>query len=143
MNKHGRIDAYMTFGGQCAQAAKFYGKVWGVEPKIMLAKDAPEQMEGMNPDHVIHASLSFDDGTHLLMSDCQAVQDFEARDISMSWTSTNHDQVMKVWQAFLDAGAQILMPLGPEFFAVQFGMLKDHFGVKWMIIEAEDGWSAE
>lgn len=143
MNKHGRIDSYITFGGQCARAAKFYGALWGVEPKIMYAKEAPVPMEGMDPEHVMHASLSFDDGTSLLMSDGQGEQEFSARDISLSWTSTNHDKVMNVWQNFLDAGAKVLMPLGPEFFAIQIGMLQDHFGVKWMIIEAEEGWRAD
>jgi len=29
------------------------------------------------------------------------------------------------------------MPLGPTFFASSFGMVKDRFGVHWMVLKAK------
>jgi PhnB protein len=33
----------------------------------------------------------------------------------------------------------IEMPMGQTFFAARFGMLKDHFGIPWMVICEKEG----
>ena len=35
----------------------------------------------------------------------------------------------------LSDGGQVVMPVGPTFFASSFGMVRDRFGVHWMVIK--------
>jgi PhnB protein len=42
------------------------------------------------------------------------------------------DEGKKLFDA-LAAGGEVTMPYGPQFWAVGFGMLKDKFGVPWMV----------
>ena len=42
-------------------------------------------------------------------------------------------EAQKYFNALLDGG-EVTMPLAETFFAKSFGMLKDRFGVHWMVI---------
>lgn len=57
----------------------------------------------------------------------------EGNNISLSWSGENDEDVKKVWQQFVDAGSTISMPLSPTFWASLYGILKDPYGIHWMI----------
>ncbi len=83
-------------------------------------------------DKVMHSTLRIGDAT-VMASDghCQGQPSFQG--FSLSLSAANAAEAQKLYAALADGG-QVQMPLGKTFFSPCFGMLRDRFGVSWMII---------
>lgn len=44
------------------------------------------------------------------------------------------DETRRVWDALAE-GAEVRMPLEPQFWTPLFGTLTDRFGIRWMIMQ--------
>jgi PhnB protein len=127
---------YLFFGGQCAQAMRFYERTLGGKLEaLMTFADAPEQPPNCPPsamDRVMHASLRIGDRT-LMASDLPP--NMEARTMSGFNLSLTYDSVEEARRIFdaLAQGGTVQMPIGPTFFAEAFGVLVDQFGTPWMV----------
>lgn len=55
--------------------------------------------------------------------------------IYLNWSCDDGGHVKKVWQKFVDTGAEVIMDLEEAFFANQFGIVKDKFEIIWFIME--------
>jgi PhnB protein len=129
------ITPYVFYDGRCDEAIEFYRTAVGAEiTSRSLYKDSPEPMPGVNPEKVMHASLSIG-GAMLMVSDghCGGSPKFEGFAISLSPHS--EDEAERLFNGLLDGG-KVLMPLTKTFFSLKFGMLSDRFGVMWMIYVA-------
>ena len=80
----------------------------------------------------MHASFSIG-ATTLMASDgrCDGTTKFEG--FSLSLRAADEAEADRAFNALADGG-QVLMPLRATFFAQRFGMLRDRFGVSWMIV---------
>ena len=135
-----QVQPYLFFEGQCEQAIEFYEKALGAKVQRLLRfKDCPEPPNkncsgsaAPHGDKVMHASLEIGQ-TQVLVSDgrCQSSPEFKG--FSLTLTVEDEEQVEKMFNALLDGG-QILMPLDKTFFASKFGMVKDRFGVTWIVL---------
>ena len=129
------IQPYLNFGGRCEEAVEFYRKALGAEVMMMMRfKEAPEKQPDLPEcfqDKVMHASLQIGDSV-LMASDgrCEGAQAFEG--FSISLTQPNETEAERVFAALSDGGL-VTMPLEKTFWAPKFGMLKDRFGVGWMV----------
>ena len=83
---------------------------------------------------VMHAALKIGAST-LLASDghCAGNPRFEGMAISL--TVASEAEAARVFAALSSAG-EVTMPLGKTFFSPSFGMLRDRFGVAWMVYVA-------
>jgi PhnB protein len=130
-----QVQPYLNFDGRCEEAVEFYRRALGAEvTALMRFKDSPQPCEsGMAPpgDKVMHASFRIGDST-LMASDgyCGGRPSFQG--ISLSLTLPNDATAQRVF-ASLAEGGKVEMPLSKTFFASQFGVVADRFGVSWMI----------
>lgn len=126
-----QINPYLIFAGNCRDAFTTYEKVLGGTAQLMPYGDAPPA-DGppQPPDHIMHARLEAHGGV-LMGSDGPGG---EAPKDSV-WVSLGIDSVDEAERVFqeLAHGGQIVMPIGETFWARRFGMLKDRFGVSWMV----------
>ncbi len=132
-----RAEPYLLFRGDCEAAIEFYKDVLGAEVTMLMRfRDAPPgampEMPGM-ADKVMHANLKIGD-TMVMASDgeCGDVTGFSGFGMSLMVADTAEAQ--RVFAA-LSEGGEVRMPLAPTFYARQFGMVVDRFGVLWMVIE--------
>jgi PhnB protein len=135
MSTKASVQPYLFFGGRCEEAIEFYRKALGAE-LVMLArfKDAPERQPGLPEcfdEKVMHASLQVGETT-IMASDgrCEGQAPFEG--FSLSITVSAEAEAERVFAALSDGGL-VTMPLEKTFWAPKFGMLKDLFGVAWMV----------
>lgn len=136
-----QVQPYLIFDGRCEEALDFYSKAIGAEVLFMKRfSEAPANDSGPNPgpevaDKVMHATLRIGDNT-IMASDghCMGAAKFEG--FSLSLGIKNGDEATRVFHALADGG-EVVMPLSETFFASHFGMLKDRFGVQWMIIAGQ------
>ena len=129
------MQAYLTFNGNAAEALAFYAKALG--GKVIFSMSFGESPMGAETpaaykDKIMHATLEAR-GHQLMASDIPPGMPFEGhKGFSLSVQGNSVDEGKKLFDA-LAAGGEVTMPYGPQFWAVGFGMLKDKFGVPWMV----------
>jgi PhnB protein len=129
-----KLDTYLFFNGNCAEAMRFYEKTLGGKLDMMAEKDAPKTAQGPkgNSDKILHARLAFDGGV-LMASDWLAPQKYPGMGgFSVSITYTKVDEAKRAYDT-LSKGGQVTMPLDKTFWVEAFGMVVDRFGTPWMI----------
>lgn len=139
------VQAYLFFDGQCEAALDFYKAALGAEVEMMMrfgeAPPAPDgaASEGCGPgpgaqnaDKIMHASFRVGD-TVIMASDgnCGEAPKFDG--FSLSITVSDVATCNRVFAALGDGGA-VIQPVMATFFSPAFGMVRDKFGVSWMIL---------
>jgi PhnB protein len=129
------VQPYLFFDGKCEEALEFYKKAVGANvTALMRFKDSPSQEH--NPpgsaEKVMHCNFSIGN-SQIMASDGDCKGQMKSDGFALSITADNTDQAEQMFNGLKD-GAQITLPLTQTFFAKRFGMLKDKFGVHWMIM---------
>jgi PhnB protein len=128
-----KLNTYLNYGGNCAEAFKFYEKHLGGKIGMIMTHDqAPDQSQ-VKPEWakaVLHASITIA-GTVLMGADIPSYQPMRSAYISLSVDSDGDAD--RIYQA-LSEGGQIFMAMQETFFATRFAQLRDKFGTSWMIL---------
>lgn len=131
-----RIEPYVSFPGNAAEAIAFYEKMFDAE-KMFLSqfKDLPEGSDDMDgdPDHILHVTLQIGE-TPLMISDDPGPNFRSGNQIALTWSTDDNEELDRVWNRFVEAGSQVEMELEPAFFSPMFGVLKDPYGIQWMLM---------
>lgn len=133
------VQPYLFFNGRCEEALGFYQRVLGAEVEhLMRFRESPEQPpEGMLPpgseDKVMHASLRIGGSVVMASDGCEMTERPAFGGFSLAHTVADAAAAERVFGA-LSEGGKVEMPLGPTFFASQFGIVTDRFGVSWMVM---------
>ena len=129
------VKTYLNFDGRCEEALEFYKKAVGAKIDMMMrCKEGPEP-EKITPgleDKILHSSFKVGDST-LLASDghCDGKPVFQG--FGLPITVKTEAEADRLFSALADGG-KVDMPLTKTFFSPKFGMLKDKFGVAWMVL---------
>ena len=132
-----QLDCYLSFNGNCEEALSFYaaclgGKITALmryEGSPMDNKELPAAMK----QKVMHATVEAE-GAQIMGSDMPPQMPFNGyHGFTVSvYIKQDVDRARRVFDA-LAAGGQVVMPFAPPFWGGHFGMLKDKFGVPWMV----------
>ena len=131
------IQSYLFFGGRCEEALNFYRTAIGAQVQmLMLYKDSPEPAPPgvLAPgfeNKVMHSSFRV--GETMVMASDGCGEGLTFGGFSLSLTVPNEAEADRAFAALADGG-QVTMPLNKTFWSPRFGMLKDRFGVGWMVI---------
>ena len=129
------LHTYLNFGGNCQQAFHFYEQHLGGKITSMMTHDqAPEP--GMMPagmeKAILYARITLGE-TELMGSDVPADRFKPMRSAYLSLSVSSIEKAEEI-HALLSDGGEIFMPMQETFFAFRFSMLRDKFGVSWLII---------
>ena len=120
---YGTVTPYLTVIGAAA-AIDFYKRAFG----------AKEVGRSAMPDgKILNATLDFN-GSKLMLSDEFPGSQTKAPSSIGATTVTLHlysEDVDKLWEQALAAGAKIVMPLDNQFWAERYGQVDDPFGHRW------------
>lgn len=130
------LNAYLFFAGDCCEAMEFYRDIFGGTLKVQTYDEVPGQPEAME-GKVIHASL-MDGDVDLMASDSPFPHQIATGKISLALSGTDEQKLRTAFDK-LGAGGKVNSPLKKEFWGDTFGMLKDKFGVDWMVSIAPSG----
>ena len=130
-----RLHTYLNYGGNCADAFRFYEKhLGGKITMLMKHGEAPDQSR-VRPelkDAVLHARMTIG-GTEISAADVPPDRFQPMRSAYLSLSLDSSEDVERVY-ALLGEGGQIFMPIEETFFATRFAMLRDRFGTSWMLL---------
>ena len=126
-----QINPYLIFDGTCRDAFTTYEKILGGTVQLMTYADTPAG-DGLPqpPENIMHAYLEAH-GAVLMGSDGPGGDG--AKDAV--WVSLSVESVEEAERVFkeLAEGGTVVMPIAETFWALRFAMLKDRFGVSWMV----------
>lgn len=133
------LNVYLNFPGNTEEAFNFYKSVFGGEfTMLQRFKDTPhgEKMAPNDLDKIMHVRLNVGKDMDLMGSDnvesASPVKFVAGNNFSISVQAESKEEADKIFNG-LAAGGKVDMPLQDTFWKAYFGMLKDKFGIAWMI----------
>lgn len=131
-----KVNTYLNFGGNCAEAFNFYEQHLG--GKILMMMTQGQMPPGGPPvapemkDKVMHARLIIGDAA-IMASDVPADRFQPIRSTYLCLSADSDAEAERIF-GLLKEGGEVFMPLEETFFATRYGQLRDRFGVSWMVI---------
>jgi PhnB protein len=129
------LHAYRFFSNDCRPAMEFYRDVFGGTVDMMTFADMPPGEDGagdVDPSLVMHAALTFPDGSMLMASDDPSGDGGPVKGIAIHHSAADVDDGQRIFDRLADGG-EVTMSFGEVFWAQRFGMCTDRFGTSWMI----------
>lgn len=124
---------HLNFRGNARAALSFYQHVFGGELVVATYADVG------NPDPAIADLITWGqvksaEGFHVMAYDVQPERPFDPGEnaVFVSVRGTSPEEIRGYWDKLAD-GAITLFDLAPAAWSPLYGMLKDRFGVNWVL----------
>lgn len=130
-----KMHPYLTFNGTCREAFDSYAQIFNGEVLFcQLYEEMPgsTDLPASSRKRVMHGQVSLN-GQILMGSDTMNAGDYQRPhgfQIQTSWDSS--DLAQEAFQALSQDG-EIIMPFEETFWSPGFGLLRDRFGIMWMM----------
>ncbi len=133
-----KVQPYLFFDGRCEEALEFYKKAIGAEVGMMMrVNESPDKGGAHAPgDKIMHASF-FVGNTLIMASDGFAKGQPKFEGFCLSLSAKDEAETKKFFDA-LGEGGEVTQPVIKTFFSPAFGMVKDKFGVHWMVLVPQE-----
>ncbi|MFD2532576.1 VOC family protein [Gracilimonas halophila] len=127
------IVPYIFFRGNCEQAMNFYKDcLHGEIITLQRFKDTEMPVDDDYREKIMHGELKAEQ-IHIMFSDGAPHKDIkEENNVQLSITLDATDEQDRIFEALAEGG-EITMPLEKTFWGARYGMLKDKFGIRWML----------
>ena len=134
-----QLNPYLMFDGACEEAFTFYAKALRGQVVAMMKYSDMPPSTGSSPEcsgpgmenKVMHARISVGDEV-IMGSDSPPGQYQQPTGFSVALNIAEPAEAERVFHALAEGGTTT-MPIAETFWAQRFGMLKDRFGIPWMI----------
>ncbi len=124
-------NPYINFNGHAREAMTFYAEALGGEVSIMTFGDY--HMQDLPADGVMHAQITVNGKIILMGSDgMDSDGTYTGFKVSLSGGQDDADTLRDYFDK-LSAGGEVTMPLKKEMWGDELGILKDKFGIEWMV----------
>ena len=128
-----KLTPYIHFQGNAEEAMKFYAEALGGEIiAISRYGDSPMPSDEDYKDKVIHGRLQFGDNVIMISDTFKGNTISTGGNIQLSVELTKEGQIDEIFKK-LGEGGNVTMELQDTFWGARFGMLRDKFGVSWML----------
>ncbi|WP_433352416.1 VOC family protein [Microtetraspora malaysiensis] len=125
---------HLNFRGDARAALTFYQSVFGGDVVMVTYKDAGNDQDPSEADHVMWGQVAAAGGFRVMAYDVPSRMPWNQGENAffVSVRGEAAEEVTAYWEKLSD-GATVLQPLGPAQWAPLYGMLKDRFGVTWVV----------
>lgn len=125
---------HLNFRGDARHALEFYHSVFGGDVAIVSYKDAGNVQEPIEADQVMWGQVAADNGFRVMAYDVPSRMQWNQGENAffVSLRGETSQEVAEYWEKLSD-GATIVQALAPAQWAPLYGMLKDQFGVTWVV----------
>lgn len=128
------VVTHLNFRGDARAALTFYQSVFGGDLAVITYKDAGNVTEEAEADQVMWGQVSAGNGFRVMAYDVPGHLPYEPgeKPFFVSVRGGDVEEITGYWEKLAD-GATVVQPLGPAQWATVYGMLKDRFGVTWVL----------
>ncbi|WP_320775573.1 VOC family protein [Streptomyces sp. CRN 30] len=125
---------HLNFRGDARAALTFYRSVFGGEVAVVTYADTGNVQEPSAADQVMWGQVAAGNGFRVMAYDVPAHLPWSQGENAffVSVRGEAAEEITGYWEG-LSAGATVLRPLGPAPWASLYGMLRDRFGVTWVL----------
>ncbi|GAA1887425.1 VOC family protein [Streptantibioticus ferralitis] len=125
---------HLNFRGDARTALTFYQSVFGGDVAMVTYKDAGNVQDPSAADQVMWGQVAAGSGFRVMAYDVPSHMPWNQGENAffVSLRGETTEEVTAYWEGLSD-GATVLQPLGPAQWAPLYGMLKDRFGVTWVV----------
>ena len=130
-----KINAYLTFDGQCEQAFKFYENVLGGKIEAIIRFGEMPEGGGMpaeSANNVMHALLTIGDNV-LMGSDAPTPHFQKAQGVSVAINVDTPEEAERLFADLSKDATTMILPLSETSWAQRFAMFVDRFGTPWFL----------
>lgn len=128
------FNPYLNFNGNCAEAMAFYADVFGGEISFIQTFGESEMSAEMPPsmhDLTMHATLRI--GDRIIMASDDPSGKYEPpRGFHVQVGFPDFAKAHGIFETLAEGG-EVTMPFAKTFWTSGFGMLRDRFGIPWMV----------
>lgn len=134
-----RTTTHLNFRGQARDALDFYHAVFGGQPVLVSYKDAGAVQDPAEADQIMWGQVTSDAGFAIMAYDVPSRLSYAPGDnpVFVSVRGDTADEIKLYWDKLTD-GASVIQDLAPAGWSPLYGMLKDKFGVTWVLDLAVD-----
>lgn len=125
---------HLNFRGDARAALAFYQSVFGGDIALVTYADAGNVQEPSEADQVMWGQVAADNGFRVMAYDVPASLPWDRGENAffVSVRGETPEEITAYWEKLTD-GATVLRPLEPAGWAPLYGMLKDRFGIVWVL----------
>lgn len=125
---------HINLRGDARAALEHYASVFGGDVTVVTYRDAHAPGDPAEADQVMWGQVVSADGFHVMAYDVPSSLPWEPGQNAyfVSVRSESAEEIAERWER-LSADATVIVPLAPAGWAPLYGMLRDRFGVVWVL----------
>ncbi|SDC97240.1 VOC family protein [Glycomyces harbinensis] len=125
---------HLNFRGDARAALEFYQAAFGGDLTVITYGDMGAPEDPAEAANVVWGQVSAPNGFRVMAYDVPASRPWSPGEdpFFVSVRGDDAEEIAAAWKGLAD-GAVILQPLEPSPWAALYGMLKDRFGVTWVL----------
>lgn len=129
-----KTTTHLNFRGDARAALAFYQQVFGGEQTLVSYRDAGAVQNPDEADQVMWGQIAAENGFRIMAYDVPSRLSWNPGEIPVFVSVRGNDaaEIAGYWQK-LSTGATILQPLTPAGWSPLYGMLRDRFGITWVL----------
>lgn len=130
----GNVPFSTSLRGTAREALQFYREAFGGEVSLVTYADAHNVRDPLDADRIMWGQVAAEDGFRVMAYDVPGDTAWNPGENAyfVSVACDTAQQATARWQKLLD-GASVIQPLAPSGWSALYGMLKDRFGVVWVM----------
>ncbi|MEV0131609.1 VOC family protein [Dactylosporangium sp. NPDC050688] len=125
---------HLNFRGDAREALDFYQSVFGGQVTVVTYADAHSVTDPAEAGQVMWGQVQGGNGFHVMAYDVPGNQSYDPGDkpVFVSVRGKDGEEITAYWKG-LSQGATVVQDLAPAGWSPLYGMLKDRFGVTWVL----------
>jgi len=129
-----KTTAHLNFRGDARAALSFYQSVFGGDLMVISYADAHAVTDPAEAGQVIWGQVAAPDGFHIMAYDVPAATGWDPGTIPfyVSVRGDDADTLTAYWEKLVE-GSTVIQPLAASGFSPLYGMVRDRFGVTWVV----------
>lgn len=129
-----QVVTHLNFQGQARAALAFYQAVFGGQLTQVTHGEFGRAADPVEAERIAWGQVVAPDGFRIMAFDVAAGTPWQQGENAffVSLRCSAEDEARALWQG-LAQGASIVYPLAPAKWSPLYGMLKDRFGVVWLV----------
>ena len=128
------VTTHLNFRDDARAALEFYQSVFGGDLTIMTYGDMGAVEEPSQAKQVMWGQVAADNGFRVMAYDVQPSRSYSPGEnpFYLALRGDTTEEITALWEKLSD-GATVLVPLEQAQWAPLYGMLKDRFGITWVV----------
>lgn len=129
-----KTTVHLNFRGDARAALAFYSSVFGGDQMLVTYADAHAVTDPAEANQIMWGQVASADGFLVMAYDVPAARSWNPGEIPVfvSIRGDDADALEGYWDK-LSNGGTVIQPICPSGFSPLYGMVKDTFGVTWVL----------